>query len=57
MRVAVFLTSHSEAHMFPTSEYSYFCGDRSVLIGKGTIMGQETLDVSERIGELPPNER
>lgn len=29
------------------------CGDRSVMVGKGTILGQPFLDVSERIGDMP----
>lgn len=29
------------------------CGERSVLIGKGTIMGHTFMDISERIGDMP----
>ena len=29
------------------------CGERSVLIGKGTIMGKPFVDISERIGTFP----
>jgi len=29
------------------------CGQRSVLIGKGTITGQAFVDITERIGDMP----
>lgn len=29
------------------------CGERSVLIAKGTVVGQPFVDISERIGDMP----
>jgi hypothetical protein len=35
-----------------------FCGDRSVAIGKGTLGSKESkIDISERIGHLPPDDK
>jgi hypothetical protein len=32
------------------------CGQRSVLIGKGTIMGHAFVTISDRIGDMPAKE-